>query len=134
MLEQYADKIEEELGADSWPGSPERIRRFIRDTEKGFERRDVTLDDVLHARHGERAVGQLEPHELREHLPIDHRRGAEFTVDASSHPREFADQFVVALVFGWARERTGSIVGVSLAHGLTNIVLFLVMPFLPLVG
>ena len=42
--------------------------------------------------------------------------------------------FVVALVFGWARERTGSIVGVSLAHGLTNIVLFLVMPFLPLVG
>ncbi|MBN1936522.1 MAG: CPBP family intramembrane metalloprotease, partial [Anaerolineae bacterium] len=38
--------------------------------------------------------------------------------------------FGVALFFGWAAERTRSIVGVSLAHGITNIVLFLVMPFL----
>lgn len=39
--------------------------------------------------------------------------------------------FVVALFFGWAAERTRSIVGVTLAHGITNIVLFVVMPFLP---
>jgi len=38
--------------------------------------------------------------------------------------------FGVGLFFGWATLRTGSILGVSLAHGLTNIVLFLVMPFL----
>jgi membrane protease YdiL (CAAX protease family) len=34
----------------------------------------------------------------------------------------------VAVVLGWIRRRTGSILGVSLAHGLTNVVLFLVMP------
>jgi membrane protease YdiL (CAAX protease family) len=34
----------------------------------------------------------------------------------------------VAAVFGWVRRRTGSILGVSLAHGLTNVMLFLVMP------
>ena len=37
--------------------------------------------------------------------------------------------FGVALVFGWVAARTRSIVGVSLAHGLTNIVLFTVAPF-----
>jgi len=37
--------------------------------------------------------------------------------------------FGVAMVFGWIAARTRSIVGVSLAHGLTNIVLFLVAPF-----
>jgi hypothetical protein len=42
--------------------------------------------------------------------------------------------FIVAMVFGWVRERTGSIVGVSIAHGITNIVLFLVMPFSPPIG
>jgi len=36
----------------------------------------------------------------------------------------------VGLFFGWIVARTGSIVGVTLAHGLTNITLFLVMPFL----
>ena len=34
----------------------------------------------------------------------------------------------VALFFGLARMVTGSIVGVSLAHGLTNVLLFLTMP------
>jgi membrane protease YdiL (CAAX protease family) len=36
----------------------------------------------------------------------------------------------VGLFFGWAVERTRSLVGVTLSHGLTNIALFLVMPFL----
>jgi membrane protease YdiL (CAAX protease family) len=38
--------------------------------------------------------------------------------------------FAVALFFGWARLRSGSLVGVTIAHGLTNIGLFLVFPFL----
>jgi hypothetical protein len=38
--------------------------------------------------------------------------------------------FAVGVLFGWIVERTGSLVGVTLAHGLTNIMLFLVMPFL----
>jgi len=37
--------------------------------------------------------------------------------------------FAVAVLFGVVTERTESILGVSLAHGLTNIVLFLVAPF-----
>lgn len=37
--------------------------------------------------------------------------------------------FAVGLFFGWAVLKTRSIVGVTLAHGLINIVLFLVMPF-----
>ncbi len=37
--------------------------------------------------------------------------------------------FVVALFFGLVVAHTRSIVGVSLAHGLTNVLLFLIMPF-----
>ncbi len=40
--------------------------------------------------------------------------------------------FVVALLFGWIVARTRSLLGVTLAHGLTNIMLFLVMPYLTL--
>jgi membrane protease YdiL (CAAX protease family) len=36
--------------------------------------------------------------------------------------------FVVALFFGMVKAHTGSIVGVTLAHGLTNILLFLTLP------
>ena len=36
---------------------------------------------------------------------------------------------VVGLAFGWIVHRTRSLLGVTLAHGLTNIVLFLIMPF-----
>jgi hypothetical protein len=36
----------------------------------------------------------------------------------------------VGLFFGWMVHRTRSLLGVTLSHGLTNIVLFLVMPFL----
>jgi membrane protease YdiL (CAAX protease family) len=38
--------------------------------------------------------------------------------------------FVVAVFFGWVVMKTGSIVGVTLSHGLTNISLYLVIPFL----
>jgi membrane protease YdiL (CAAX protease family)/LysM repeat protein len=38
--------------------------------------------------------------------------------------------FWVALFFGWVVARTGSLVGVTLSHGLTNIALFLIVPFL----
>jgi len=38
--------------------------------------------------------------------------------------------FSVAIYFGWVTMRTGSIVGVTIAHSLTNIGLFLVFPFL----
>ncbi len=38
--------------------------------------------------------------------------------------------FVVGFFFGWVVLKTRSIIGVTLAHGLTNIMLFLVMPFI----
>ncbi len=38
--------------------------------------------------------------------------------------------FVVALFFGWLVKKTGSLLGVTLSHGITNIVLYLVVPFL----
>ncbi|MDD5700808.1 MAG: type II CAAX endopeptidase family protein [Dehalococcoidales bacterium] len=37
--------------------------------------------------------------------------------------------FLVALFFGWIVNKTGSLLGVSLAHGVTNVMLFLVVPF-----
>ena len=37
--------------------------------------------------------------------------------------------FFVALFFGWVVEKTGSLFGVTLAHGITNIILYLVVPF-----
>jgi len=37
--------------------------------------------------------------------------------------------FVVSLFFGCAVLRTRSIVGVTMAHGITNVFLFLVFPF-----
>jgi membrane protease YdiL (CAAX protease family) len=37
--------------------------------------------------------------------------------------------FLVGLFFGWVVKRTGSIVGVSLSHGISNIGLYLVFPF-----
>jgi membrane protease YdiL (CAAX protease family) len=42
--------------------------------------------------------------------------------------------FGVSLFFSWVVSKTGSILGVSIAHGLTNIVLFLVLPLLPKIG
>lgn len=43
---------------------------------------------------------------------------------------DFLFVLLVALYFGWVVYRTGSIVGVTLAHGLTNISLFLIFPFI----
>jgi len=37
--------------------------------------------------------------------------------------------FVVALFFGWVVKKTGSLFGVTLAHGITNALLYLVLPF-----
>ena len=34
--------------------------------------------------------------------------------------------FIVALFFGWVVKKTGSLLGVTLSHGITNIVLYLV--------
>lgn len=36
--------------------------------------------------------------------------------------------FLISLFFSWASSRTNSIAGVSLAHGIANITLFLIMP------
>lgn len=38
---------------------------------------------------------------------------------------------MIALIYGWVVRRTGSIIGVSISHGVTNIMLFLVVPFIP---
>ena len=35
----------------------------------------------------------------------------------------------VAIFFGWVVKRTGSLLGVSLSHGITNVMLYLVAPF-----
>ena len=37
--------------------------------------------------------------------------------------------FGVAMFFGWVVKKTGSLFGVSLAHGVTNVMLFLILPF-----
>ncbi len=37
--------------------------------------------------------------------------------------------FVAALFFGWTVKKTGSLLGVTLSHGIANIVLYLVAPF-----
>ena len=37
--------------------------------------------------------------------------------------------FGVAIFFGWVVQKTGSLLGVTLAHGLTNIMLFVILPF-----
>ncbi len=37
--------------------------------------------------------------------------------------------FFIALFFSWVVSRTGSLLGVSLSHGMTNICLYLIIPF-----
>jgi len=37
--------------------------------------------------------------------------------------------FAVAMFFAWVVKRTGSLLGVTLAYGITNVMLFLVIPF-----
>ena len=42
---------------------------------------------------------------------------------------DIAFVFVIALFFGWVVNKTGSLLGVTLSHGITNIVLYLIAPF-----
>jgi membrane protease YdiL (CAAX protease family) len=37
--------------------------------------------------------------------------------------------FLVALFFGWAVARTGSLLGVTLSHGIANVILYVIVPF-----
>ncbi len=41
---------------------------------------------------------------------------------------DIAFVFIVALFFGWVVKKTGSLFGVSLSHGITNFVLYVVIP------
>ena len=43
---------------------------------------------------------------------------------------DMAFVFAIALFFGWMVKRTGSLLGVTLAHGITNAILYLIAPFL----
>ncbi len=43
---------------------------------------------------------------------------------------DIAFVFGVGLFFGWVVYKTGSLVGVTLSHGITNIILYLIVPFL----
>ena len=47
---------------------------------------------------------------------------------------DFLFVLAIALLYGWVVRRTGSIIGVSVSHGITNITLFLVMPFVPVLA
>jgi membrane protease YdiL (CAAX protease family) len=38
--------------------------------------------------------------------------------------------FFIGLFFSWVVKKTGSILGVSLSHGITNIGLYLIIPFI----
>ena len=42
--------------------------------------------------------------------------------------------FAIGLFFGFSTLKTGSIIGVSLAHGITNVLLFLAMPSIKLIS
>jgi len=44
-------------------------------------------------------------------------------------PLDVAFVMGVALFFGWMVKKTGSLLGVTLAHGITNTLLFVVLPF-----
>jgi len=47
---------------------------------------------------------------------------------------DIAFVFVIGLFFGWIVNRTGSLLGVTLAHGITNIIVYLILPFLQPAG
>ncbi len=42
--------------------------------------------------------------------------------------------FLIALLYGWVVRKTGSIIGVSVSHGVTNITLFLLVPLIPVLA
>jgi len=43
---------------------------------------------------------------------------------------DFGLVLLVGFFFGWVVQKTGSLVGVTLSHGITNIALYLIVPFL----
>lgn len=45
-------------------------------------------------------------------------------------PLDVAFVFAIGVFFGWIVKKTGSLVGVTLSHGIANIVLYLVLPFM----
>ena len=47
---------------------------------------------------------------------------------------DFLFVLAIALLYGWVVRRTGSIIGVSVSHGITNITLFLLIPFIPVLA
>lgn len=47
---------------------------------------------------------------------------------------DFVFVFLIGLAFGFVVFKTGSIIGVSLSHGLTNVLLFLVLPSINLIS
>ena len=49
-------------------------------------------------------------------------------------PPFFGLVFIVGLAYAWIAMRTGSFVGVALAHGLTNVVVYLLLPLLVIQG
>lgn len=52
----------------------------------------------------------------------------------STNPWDIPFVFAIALFFGWVVNKTGSLLGVTLSHGITNITLYLIIPFLLLAG
>ncbi len=47
----------------------------------------------------------------------------------STNPWDIPFVFIVGLFFGWVVNKTGSLLGVTLAHGVTNVSLYLILPF-----
>jgi membrane protease YdiL (CAAX protease family) len=43
-------------------------------------------------------------------------------------PRTVLLAFVLGMILGWCRQRTGSVVGVVAAHGLVNVLVYLILP------
>lgn len=44
-------------------------------------------------------------------------------------PIDIVFVFAVGLFFGWVVNKTGSLLGVTLAHGITNVLLYVIFPF-----
>ncbi len=51
-------------------------------------------------------------------------------IQYSANPWDIPFVFLVGLFFGWIVNRTGSLLGVALSHGITNVTLYLIVPFL----
>jgi len=52
-------------------------------------------------------------------------------INYSTNPWDIPFIFLIGLFFGWIVNKTGSLLGVALSHGITNITLYLIIPFFP---